>query len=98
MLLRRTEEEKVDEMGPREDALKATLDGLRGVDGFGSYAQPALIRILQTIVTLMYGDSALILIAKQSGVVPIVNRIKDAVADETAKGVARDIVEMTYAV
>lgn len=37
-------------------------------------------------------------LAKQRNIGSIVGRIKDAVVDESAKNVARDIVEMTHAV
>lgn len=36
-------------------------------------------------------------LAKDKNIIEIVNRIKDVVVDEAGKGVARDIIEMAYA-
>ncbi|MFH4981306.1 hypothetical protein AB6A40_008015 [Gnathostoma spinigerum] len=98
VLLRHTESGSVTELGPREDALREITEGLRCVDGFSDLTQIAQIRLLQTIATLMWGDATVIKLAKSRDICTIVNRIKDALADEMGKTVARDVVEMTYAV
>ncbi|CAI4221759.1 unnamed protein product [Auanema sp. JU1783] len=88
----------VSELGPREDVLRHLIKVLEAFPSFGGYSQQALIRLLQTIVTLMWGDSEVISLAKSRSIVSIVNKIKDAVTDERGKHISRDIVEMTYAV
>ncbi|VIO94008.1 WD domain containing protein [Brugia malayi] len=96
ILLRHTESGKIAELGPREDALRAIIQAIGNVVSFGDFNQIALIRLLQAIVTLMWGDVAIIQLAKGRDIIGIVNRIKDAVVDESGKAVARDIIEMAY--
>lgn len=60
ILLRETEQGDVMELGPREDALRAVISGTENIQNFGDYSQPALIRLMQTIATLMWGDSSVI--------------------------------------
>ena len=85
------------ELGPREDELSAIINGLKSIDGFGDFHPVCLVRLLQTIVTLMWGDSAIILIGKNLGISDILTKIKDAVHDDDAKALVRDIVGMTTA-
>jgi hypothetical protein len=89
---------QTEQLGPREDMQRMMIVELSKIDQFSDYSQVAMIRLLQTICTLMWGDSELIRLAKHNNVVSLVTRIKDAVVDERAKSIARDIVEMTYAV
>uniref|UniRef100_A0A915Q0D1 Phospholipase A-2-activating protein n=1 Tax=Setaria digitata TaxID=48799 RepID=A0A915Q0D1_9BILA len=96
ILLRHTESGKVAELGPREDALRAIIQAIENVVSFGDFNQAALIRLLQAIVTLMWGDLAVIQLAKEKNIIGIVNRVKDAVIDESGKAIARDITEMAY--
>ncbi|VDO50671.1 unnamed protein product [Onchocerca flexuosa] len=96
ILLRHTESGKVAELGPREDALRAIIQAIENMVNFGDFNQIALIRLLQAIVTLMWGDVAVIQLAKERDIIGIMNRIKDAVVDECGKAIARDITEMAY--
>ncbi|KAI6221872.1 hypothetical protein M3Y99_01527700 [Aphelenchoides fujianensis] len=96
VLLRQTE--KCQELGPREDVLRAIIKSTESVHSFGGLTEPALVRLLQAIVTLMWGDPAVITLAKQRGICEIVNRIKDAVQSDESKNIARDIFVMTTAV
>lgn len=96
VLLRQTESGKVAELGPREDSLRAIIQAIENVTSFGDYNQAALLRLLQAIVTLMWGDITVIRLAKGRNIITIANRIKDAVVDEAGKDVARDITEMAY--
>uniref|UniRef100_A0A8R1XTE8 Phospholipase A-2-activating protein n=1 Tax=Onchocerca volvulus TaxID=6282 RepID=A0A8R1XTE8_ONCVO len=96
ILLRHTESGEVAELGPREDALRAIIQAIENVVSFGDFNQLALIRLLQAIVTLMWGDVAVIQLAKKRNIIGIMNRIKDAVVDECGKAIARDITEMAY--
>ena len=81
--------------GPREDVLCAIIESTKIVDTFSRLYEPALFRLLQAIVTLMWGDATLIQTGKQRGIVELNRRIKDAVKTEEAKDVARDIFIMT---
>ncbi|CAG9534252.1 unnamed protein product [Cercopithifilaria johnstoni] len=96
ILLRHTESGKIAELGPREDALRAIIQVIENIVSFGDFNQIALIRLLQAIVTLMWGDVAVIQLAKGRDIIGIMNRIKDAVVDESGKAIARDITEMAY--
>lgn len=98
VLLRQTEAGQVAELGPREDALRAIVTAIEPVSSFGEYAPHALLRLLQAIATVMWGDATVIKLGKDRGLIGIVNRIKDAVPEESAKNVARDIVEMIHAI
>uniref|UniRef100_F1KVN1 Phospholipase A-2-activating protein n=1 Tax=Ascaris suum TaxID=6253 RepID=F1KVN1_ASCSU len=98
MLLKHTESEEIDELGPREDMIMLTIKSLKNAENFNQYSEATHMRVLQTLVTLIWGDVALIKSAKAQGIVAIVNRMRDVVADERVKAIARDIVEMTYAV
>ncbi|VDN19481.1 unnamed protein product [Cylicostephanus goldi] len=91
--------EKVAELGPREDAIRAIVKLCdERLQSFGSVSEGAMIRLLQAIVTLMWGDTTVITLAKSRNMLAIVNKIKDAVVDERGKNIARDIAEMIYAV
>ncbi|CAJ0608269.1 unnamed protein product [Cylicocyclus nassatus] len=91
--------DKVAELGPREDAIRAIIKLCdERLQAFGSVSEGAMIRLLQAIVTLMWGDTTVINLAKSRNMLAIVNKIKDAVVDERGKNIARDIAEMIYAV
>ncbi|VDK30519.1 unnamed protein product, partial [Gongylonema pulchrum] len=60
VLLQQTETEKIAELGPREDVLRVVLKMIDDIGSFGDHTQDALIRLLQAIVTLMWGDASLI--------------------------------------
>ncbi|VDN08021.1 unnamed protein product [Thelazia callipaeda] len=96
IFLEETECGKVAELGPREDALQAIIQAIENIASFGDFNQTALIRLLQAIVTLMWGDIAVIQFAKGRNIIGIVNRVKDAVVDESGKSIARDIAQMAY--
>ncbi|KAI6227715.1 WD domain-containing protein [Aphelenchoides fujianensis] len=96
ILLRQTE--KCQELGPREDVLRAIIKSTESVHSFGGLTELALFRLLQAIATLMWGAPAVITLAKQRGICEIVNRIKDAVQSDDSKNIARDIFVMTTAV
>ncbi|KHJ85570.1 PUL domain protein, partial [Oesophagostomum dentatum] len=97
LLLQRSE--KVAELGPREDAIRAFVKLCdEKLTSFGSLSEAAMIRLLQAIVTFMWGDTTVISLAKSRNMLTIINRMKDAVVDERGKNIARDIAEMIYAV
>lgn len=88
--------EKVTELGPREDVLTEIVDGLKNTNNFGDFSSIALIRILQALVTLMWGTIDIIRVGKNCGVVELVNKIKDALHEETGKLLVQDIIQMTF--
>ncbi|EGT34984.1 hypothetical protein CAEBREN_13229 [Caenorhabditis brenneri] len=90
--------ETVEQLGPKEDLLRALITGIEAVDSFGFVSEEALSRLLQTIVTIMWGDSSVIRLAKNRNMAAIAARLKDATQNETTKSMARDVVEMTHAV
>ncbi|KAM3720048.1 Ubiquitin fusion degradation protein [Dirofilaria immitis] len=83
ILLRHTESGNVAELGPREDALRDIIQTIENVVNFGDFNQIALIRLLQAIATLMWGDVSVIQLAKRYDIIDVMNRIKDAVVDES---------------
>jgi hypothetical protein len=85
------------ELGPREDVLRAIIKCTETIQSFGDCSEPALLRLLQAIVTLMWGDSTVIDMGKSRGIEQIVMRIKDAVQTDNSKNVARDIYAMIHA-
>ncbi|VDM39665.1 unnamed protein product [Toxocara canis] len=98
LLLKHTESGHIAELGPREDMILLVIKTLGETQNFGDFTEGAQIRLLQTVATLMWGDDALIKLAKARNIVAIANRMKDAVVNEAGKTIARDIVEMAYAV
>uniref|UniRef100_A0A915EUS1 PUL domain-containing protein n=1 Tax=Ditylenchus dipsaci TaxID=166011 RepID=A0A915EUS1_9BILA len=98
LLLKHTESGSVTELGPREDVLRAVINTTERVMSFSDHSPIALTRILQSIATLMWGDSSVINLAKNREMASIINRIKDSVTEESSKNVARDCVEMIHAV
>lgn len=84
-------------MGPREDVLRSIIRNTESVQSFGCCSEPSLLRLLQAIVTLMWGDTTIIDMSKSRGIDKIVMRIKDAVQTEDSKNIARDIYAMTNA-
>lgn len=52
--------QKIAELGPREDVLRAIISALESIDSFGDKEETANIRMLQAIVTLMWGDKQVI--------------------------------------
>uniref|UniRef100_A0A1I7SNK6 PUL domain-containing protein n=1 Tax=Bursaphelenchus xylophilus TaxID=6326 RepID=A0A1I7SNK6_BURXY len=96
-LLKQTEA-GVAELGPREDLLRAIIKTTEKTPAFSHLSPVAILRLLQTIVTLMWGDLTVIKMGKQRGVAEIVQKIKDAASDEASKNIARDIYVMTFEV
>ncbi|CAA88206.1 Ubiquitin fusion degradation protein 3 homolog [Caenorhabditis elegans] len=90
--------EQCEQLGPKEDLLRAILNGIESVDSFGYLGEDAIIRLLQALVTVMWGDASVIRLAKNRNIAQIAARLKDAVSNDSGKNIARDIVEMTYAV
>ncbi|CAL2031372.1 unnamed protein product [Caenorhabditis brenneri] len=89
--------ETVEQLGPKEDLLRALITGIEAVDSFGFVSEDALSRLLQAIVTIMWGDSSVIQLAKNRNMAAIAARLKDATQNEMTKSMARDVVEMTHA-
>ncbi|CAB3411455.1 unnamed protein product [Caenorhabditis bovis] len=87
-----------DQLGPREDLLRFTISGIENISSFGGICEDARIYLLQAIVTLMWGNTNVIKLAKNRNMATIAARIKDAVESENGKCIARDIIEMTYAI
>uniref|UniRef100_A0A8R1DHM3 Phospholipase A-2-activating protein n=1 Tax=Caenorhabditis japonica TaxID=281687 RepID=A0A8R1DHM3_CAEJA len=90
------ESERVEQLGPKEDLLRAILSGLENSNT--TLCEEAVIRLLQAIVTVMWGDASVIRLAKNRNVTSIAARLKDIITDETGKSIARDITEMIYSV
>lgn len=88
----------VAELGPREDAIRGIIKVCEPIDSFGYLSTDSMIRLLQAIVTFMWGDTTVISLAKSRNMLQIVGRMKDAVVEEQGKNIARDIAEMIYAV
>lgn len=97
ILWRNTEINKVAELGPREDAIRAFIKAFETNFVFDMCEQ-ALILVLQAISTVMWGDASVIRLAKNRNLISFINTIKDKVADESGKSLARDITEMIHAV
>lgn len=99
LLLKETEVEGgCAELGPREDTLRSILtiqDQYKNIS-FGAYPAEAVLRLLQAISTLIWGDATIIKLAKNRGLNIILARIKDSVSDERVKSLTRDTVEMLY--
>ncbi|KAI6217184.1 hypothetical protein M3Y95_01232300 [Aphelenchoides besseyi] len=98
ILLRQTEKGQCAELGPREDVLRSIIKSTETLLSFGDFSEAALVRLLQAIVTLMWGDATVIGLGKQRGISEISNKIKDAVQSDEAKAIARDIYVMTTSV
>ena len=100
MLLKtESKEAGISELGPREDALRSIISTIRGNDNnFGTYSPIAILRLLQTIIMLMWGQSTLIYLAMELDLPNILSRIKDAVADEDVKSLIRDSNGMIQAI
>lgn len=98
LFLLETEEGECAELGPREDALRAIIAGCEPILSFGHFSSDAMIRLLQAISTLMWGDATIINMAKSRNLKSILSRIMDSCADERIKSLARDMVEMLFAV
>ncbi|KAI1700975.1 PUL domain-containing protein [Ditylenchus destructor] len=99
LLLLKTESDKVEaELGSRQDVLEVIISVIEKLDSFTSVSSTVLIRLLQAIGTLMWGSAAVIGVAKNRGVLSIVNKIKDCVTDDVAKAACRDITEMVLAI
>ncbi|VDM62738.1 unnamed protein product [Angiostrongylus costaricensis] len=96
LLLNRSE--KVSELGPREDAIRGIVKKCETISSFGYLSRDSIVRLLQAIVTFMWGDTTVIRLAKSRNLLNIVNKIKDAITDEQGKSIARDIMEMIYSV
>ncbi|EFO97992.1 CRE-UFD-3 protein [Caenorhabditis remanei] len=90
--------EKVEQLGPKEDYMRAIISGIETVDSFGFVSEDAITRLLQAIVTVMWGDASVIRLAKNRNLAAIAARLKDAAQSDASKNIARDIVEMTYSV
>ncbi|KAI6181928.1 hypothetical protein M3Y98_00882200 [Aphelenchoides besseyi] len=95
ILLRQTEKGQCAELGPREDVLRSIIKSTEALLSFGDFSEAALVRLLQAIVTLMWGDATVIGLGKQRGISEISTKIKDAVQSDEAKAIARDIYVMT---
>ncbi|VDN58557.1 unnamed protein product [Dracunculus medinensis] len=98
LILLQATESGLTELGPREDALRSIIQGIEKIEGYGHICETAQIRLLQAVVTLMWGDTTVIKLAKSRGLNVIVERIKDSIADESGKEISRDIIEMLHTV
>ncbi|KAE9549992.1 hypothetical protein FO519_006792 [Halicephalobus sp. NKZ332] len=98
ILWRNTEVLKIAELGPREDALRSIIRAFENGYKFDEITEQSLITILQAVATIMWGDASVIRLAKDRNLLKFVNMIKDKVADDVGKGLARDVVEMVHAV
>uniref|UniRef100_A0A183VCD0 PUL domain-containing protein n=1 Tax=Toxocara canis TaxID=6265 RepID=A0A183VCD0_TOXCA len=95
LLLRHSESSTADESSLRRDMTKTLVKYLKMTESFGGYSEATKIRILQALATVMWGDIAVIKVAKEADVVGTVNRVKDALVAECGKAIARDIVGMS---
>uniref|UniRef100_A0A914RSJ0 PUL domain-containing protein n=1 Tax=Parascaris equorum TaxID=6256 RepID=A0A914RSJ0_PAREQ len=60
MLLKHTESEGIDELGPRENMVMLAIKTLKNAENFNQYSEATHMRMLQTLVTLIWGDVTLI--------------------------------------
>jgi hypothetical protein len=98
ILLPKTDsKEEMAELGPREDVLQSMIAALRSEQNFSAFSQIAIIRLLQAAIMLMWGQSTLIYAAMEKDFGTILNRIKDAVAEEDVKMLIRDALGMLQA-
>ncbi|KAK5986865.1 hypothetical protein GCK32_003878 [Trichostrongylus colubriformis] len=63
LLLNRSE--TVAELGPREDAIRGIIKVCETIDSFGYLSRDGMIRLLQAIVTFMWGDTSVISVGFQ---------------------------------
>jgi hypothetical protein len=97
ILLLKTEE-AVTELGPREDALRSIISALKSEQHFGNYSPISILRLLQTIIMLMWGQSTIIYLAMELDLAKILGKMKDAISDEDVKILVRDAIEMLQAI
>ena len=85
LLLRHTAFEKsgqsVSVLEQRETALRSMLTAIHGIN-FYAYSPTAFHRLLQTVIMLMWGQSALISVAKKLDLANILECIRDAIDDD----------------
>lgn len=79
------------------DSFQAVVENLKhvrkGVD-YGSLEQEAVFRLLQALVTFMWGDDATLAVGRALKISDIVSRLKDATSEERSKAIARSIERM----
>lgn len=85
-------------MGPREDALRSIISALKSEQHFGNYSPISILRLLQTIIMLMWGQSTIIYLAMELDLAKILGKMKDAISDEDVKILVRDAIEMLQAI
>jgi len=85
-------------LGPREDALRAIISTLKKEQNFGNYSPISMLRLLQTIIMLMWGQSTIIYLAMEMELAAILGKMKDAIGDEDVKILVRDAIEMLQAI
>ncbi|CAJ0587187.1 unnamed protein product, partial [Mesorhabditis spiculigera] len=88
----------ISELGPREDLIRVIIETFEEEPAFGGRSEVALFRLMQCLVSLMWGDSQVIKTCKNRNLASIVSKLKDSVVEENGKAIARDIVEMINAV
>ncbi|KAI1691021.1 PUL domain-containing protein [Ditylenchus destructor] len=98
LLFLKTESDKFAMLLSRRNVLEVILSVTEKVDSFRSFPSVALIRLLRAIATLMWGNATVIGLAKNRGILSIVNKIKDCVSDDAVKAACRDIIEMVHSV
>ncbi len=77
----------------RNDFVKIVIDSVRSVD-FGQIEMEAVFYLLQCLVTVMWGEGAVITVARSLGIGRVVSRMKDVYSEEKGKIVARAIDRM----
>ncbi|KAI1706669.1 PUL domain-containing protein [Ditylenchus destructor] len=98
LLLLKAESDNMAMMESRENVLKQIISVTEKVDSFSSFSSVALIRLLQAIATLMWGDATVIRLAKNRGILSIISKMNEGLADDAAKAACRDVIEMILSV
>lgn len=98
--MQKTEQKEIVELGPREDALHALIDGLSATDFFTAHAPLALVRLLQALILLL-GRGAVagcLRFEELKKLAEAMRKMKDAVADDDVKSLTRELSDMIGAI
>ncbi|KAL3106134.1 hypothetical protein niasHT_016821 [Heterodera trifolii] len=100
ILLQKSKDGAVVELGPREDAVHAIIASLRSVDSFGDHSPLALVRLLQTLIVLLgqFAVTNCLTLGEIQALNDATRRIKDAVSDDDVKALVRELSQKIGAI
>ncbi|KAL3101897.1 hypothetical protein niasHS_003306 [Heterodera schachtii] len=100
ILLQKSKDGAVVELGPREDAVHAIIASLRSVDSFGDHSPLALVRLLQTLIVLLgqFAVTNCLTVGEIQALNDAMRRIKDAVSDDDVKALVRELSQKIGAI